>query len=789
MTTIPEALAIAVGHHQAGRLQAAEQIYRQVLAADPNQPDAWHLLGIIADQVGKHATAVEHIAHAIRLAGDQAVFHQSLGDAYLALGRTADAVSCYQRALELKPDYAEAQRRLRDAIADRPGLAPRSADELNGLGITLAQQGRLEEAIADFRRALEINPDLAQAHHNLGIALQEQGRLEEAVASYRRALELKPDYTTAYHYLGTALKDLNRLDEAVACYRRALELKPDFVEACNNLAAVLQDQRRLAEAIACYRRVLQYKPDDPIACNNLGAVLQQQGQSAEAAACCRRALKLKPDFIEAHYNLGDALRGQGKLDEAVVSYRRTLELKPDLVDAHYHLGAALKEQRKLDEAVACFRRTLELKPNDAEVHNNLGIVLNDQGKPDEAIACFHRALELMPGFLEAHNNLGVTLNGQGKPEEAMACYRRALELKPDYVPAHNNLGNALMNAGKLDEAIACYRRALELEPDYAEAHSNRSLASLLMGNFEDGWSEYDWRWKANNFAQPVFSQPLWDGRPLEGRAILLYAEQGLGDTIHFVRYAAQVKQRGGSVVVKCPRPLLYLLRSCAGIDRLVAEGEELPPFGVQAPLLSLPGIFHTTLENLPATVPYLYAEPDLVQRWQQELDRLAGFKIGIAWQGSRKHPKDRDRSIPLGCFEPLARCCGVRLLSLQKHSGTEQIQEVAQRFPIIDLASRLDEASGAFMDTAAVMKTLDLVITCDTAVAHLAGALGVPVWVALPLVPDWRWLLDRSDSPWYPTMRLFRQESHGDWPGVFRRIEVALGERLAGRAMRPAEES
>ena len=687
MTTIPEALAIAVGHHQAGRLQAAEQIYRQVLAADPNQPDAWHLLGIIADQVGKHAAAVEHIAHAIRLAGDQAVFHQSLGDAYLALGRTVDAVSCYQRALALKPDDVEAQRRLGDAIAGRRGLAPSSADELNGLGITLAQQGRLDEAIADFRRALEINPDLAQAHHNLGIALQEQGRLEEAAASYRRAVELKPDYASAYNYLGMALKDLSRLDEAVACYRRAVELKPDFVEACNNLAAVLQDQGQLAEAIACYRRVLQYKPDDPIACNNLGAVLHRQGQSAEAAACCRRALELKPDFVEAHYNLGDALRAQGKLDEAVV------------------------------------------------------------------------------------------------------CYRRALELKPDMVEAHNNLGNALMAAGKLDEAIACYRRALELEPDYAEAHSNRSLASLLMGNFEDGWPEYDWRWKANNFVQPVFSQPLWDGRPLEGRSILLYAEQGLGDTLHFVRYAAQVKQRGGSVVVQCPRPLLSLLRSCAGIDQLVAEGDELPPFDVQAPLLSLPGVFHTTLENLPATIPYLYAEPDLVQRWQQELDRLAGFKIGIAWQGSPTHRNDRNRSIPLGLFEPLACCPGVQLLSLQKYTGAEQLQEVAQRFPIVDLASRLDEVSGAFMDTAAVMKTLDLVVTCDTAVAHLAGALGVPVWVALPFIADWRWLLDRSDSPWYPTMRLFRQESREDWQGVFRRIEVALGERLARRTMGPAEES
>jgi hypothetical protein len=298
--------------------------------------------------------------------------------------------------------------------------------------------------------------------------------------------------------------------------------------------------------------------------------------------------------------------------------------------------------------------------------------------------------------------------------------------------------------------------------------------SLLSGDFERGWAEYEWRWKTKDCPRRNFSQATWDGQPLDGKTILLHAEQGLGDVIQVVRYAALVKRRGGVVVVECPRPLLSLLANCEGIDRLVGRGEELPSFDVQASLLSLPGIFHTTLEDLPATIPYLFADPGLAQRWRQELDRIAGFKIGIAWQGSLQNRNDRDRSIPLDCFEPLARCSGVQLLSLQKGAGVEQLPEVTKRFPVTELGSRLED----FMDTAAVLANLDLVVTCDTAVAHLAGALGAAVWVAIPFVPDWRWLLDRSDSPWYPTTRLFRQESRGDWQGVFQRIAVAVGEKF-----------
>ena len=399
--------------------------------------------------------------------------------------------------------------------------------------------------------------------------------------------------------------------------------------------------------------------------------------------------------------------------------------------------------------------------------------MKEQGKLDEAVACYRRALELKPDYAEAHNNLGNALKDQGKLDEAVACYRRALELKPDYAEAHNNLGIALKDQGKLDEAVACYRRALELKPDYADAHLNLSLLSLLTGDFQRGWAEYQWRWKTKQCQQRDFPQPLWDGQPLEGRTILLHAEQGLGDTIQFIRYAPLVKQAGASVLVECQKPLVRLLAGCRGVDALIGRGDDLPPFDVQAPLLSLPGIFHTSLETIPADVPYLFADPGSIEHWRggvgpdrrlQDRHCLAG-----AIQNTATTVPARSRC---SCFESLAGLPGIRLLSLQKGRARSSCKRSRDHFPVTDLGSRLED----FMDTAAVLTNLDLVITCDTAVAHLAGALGVPVWVALPFVPDWRWLLDRSDSPWYPTMRLFRQRTAGEiGQACSDKIEAAIG--------------
>ena len=503
MATISEAMAIAIQHHHAGRLQAAESIYRQILEADPTQADAMHLLGVIAQQVGNYAMAAEYIARAIGLKANVASFHNNLGEVYRASRRTADAVACYRRALELKPGFAEAHNNLgvvlkglgnRDeAIAcyrRAAQLKPDFAEAHYNLANALKDHGDLDQALASYRRALELKPDYAEVHYNLGNALKDQGNLDEATACYYRVLQLKPDYLAAYNNLGAALCAQGKQDEAVACYRRVLEVKPDYAEARYNLGRALREQGNLDEAIACYRRLLELKPDYAEAHNNLGAALNDQGRPDEAVACYRRALELKPDYAEAHNNLGAALREQGQLDQAVACYRRVLELKPDYAEAHNNLGNALQSQKKPDEAIACYRRALELKPDSAEAHNNLGNVLNEQGMPDRAIACFHRALELKPGFAEVYCNLGNALKDQRKQDEAIACYRRALELKPDYAEVYTNLGLALGDQGKLAEALACFRRAVELKPDMTEAHVNLGNTLMQQANHDEALACY-----------------------------------------------------------------------------------------------------------------------------------------------------------------------------------------------------------------------------------------------------------------------------------------------------------
>jgi Tfp pilus assembly protein PilF len=432
---------------------------------------------------------------------------------------------------------------------------------------------------------------------------------------------------------------------------------------------------------------------------------------------------------------------------------------------YFHLGRALQAQGRIEEAVASYRESLRLNPVSVAALNNLGDALTLLGQTDEAEQALREALRRKADFPEAHNNLGIALARQGRLDEAERHHRESLRLNPASASAHNNLGNVLREQGQFAEGLACLDQALRLRPDYAEAHRNRGMTLLLLGDWEQGWREYEWRRRCPE-ARPPERLPLWDGAPLGGRTILLRAEQGMGDTLQFIRYAPIVQQRGGRVVVACPASLVRLLTAAPGIDRVLTAENEGIAVDVWIPLPSLPGIFGTTPTTVPGRVPYLFADPALVAEWRQQWASLQGFKIGIVWQGNPKHSGDRWRSVPLSAFAPITALGGIHLFSLQMGAGCEQIPSFAERFPLVDLSGSLRD----FMDTAAVLMNLDLVITVDTAVAHLAGALGVPVWLALPWPAEWRWLLEREETPWYPSMRLFRQTKRGDWESVFTRI-------------------
>jgi Flp pilus assembly protein TadD len=487
-----------------------------------------------------------------------------------------------------------------------------------------------------------------------------------------------------------------------------------------------------------------------------------------------QAIQLKPDFAQAHHNLGVALAHKGDMGQAAASLREAICLKPDYAEAHFNLGNTLVEMNRREEAIPIFRRALELRPDYVDVLNNLGLALCEIGRTGEAAVLLRQAVRLKPDDAEALNSLGMALADQARFDEAVAVYDRALQINPRHAEAHTNLGSAYKEQGRLEEAVACYDYALWLRPDDATTRWNRSLAWLQQGDYQRGWAEYEWRWKRKRSRRRPFAQPAWDGSPLEGRTILLYMEQGLGDMIQFIRYAPLVKQRGGKVVVECPDMLLQLFASVAGVDRLLAEGTELPPFDVHAPLMSLPYLLGTRLDTVPTDIPYLSVPAELVESWRSRLGGHDTFKVGVVWQGNPHHKWDRYRSVRLTDFAPLAEVPGVQLISLQKGDAAAALRSHDRSCRVTEWAAPQDRESGTFAETAAVMKNLDLVVTVDTAVAHLAGALALPVWVALSTIADWRWLMGRTDTPWYPTMRLFRQRTLGKWGPVFERMADEL---------------
>ena len=644
--------------------------------------------------------------------------------------------------------------------------------------------GMPDEAVNCFEQALSRRPQHAEARNHLGVALAQRERPEEAAGHFRQALELKPGDPEILSNLGLALLQLKQPAEAETHFRQILQLRPGDAKARLHLEQSLRTQGKLDELVESQRRLAESQPASAKAQSELGRALFEQQKFDEAAAAFESAVALNPALPEAHNNLGLARVALGKPAEAVACYREAIRLRADFPQAHNNLGIALRQMGKIDQAVASCREAVRLSPHMAEAHNNLGTALDEQGNTEEAIACLEQALRIKPDFAKAYNNLGIAYWHRADYARAAENCRKAIERMPELAEAHNNLGNVLRDQGDYAAALASYEQSLRLQPEGVDAHWNRSLVWLLQGNFSQGWPEYDWRWKLKTFSTRSTNRPLWDGSPLEGRTVLLDAEQGLGDTMQFVRYAPLVQQRGGKVMVVCQKPLVQMLSSCAGIDRLVAQGEPVPDFDVYAPLLSLPKILGTTMETVPAEIPYLHADRYLVEQWGRELESIRGFKVGIAWKGSPKNRMDRERSIPLAAFEPLARVPGVQLISLQKGEGSEQLKDAGSRFAVIDLAQRLDLTSGPFMDTAAAIEHLDLVVTCDSSLGHLAGALARPSWIALALSPDWRWLLDREDSPWYPTVRLFRKKFIGDWSDVFQRMAAALEATVAKKGIR-----
>ncbi|EDZ99402.1 TPR repeat-containing protein [Burkholderia sp. H160] len=554
-------------------------------------------------------------------------------------------------------------------------------------------------------------------------------------------------------------------------------------------AVALQQHGALVEAEELYREILELKPKHVDALRWLGELALQTGRLQEGAELLKKTLALNPKQPAVHSNLAYALNALQRHDEALACAERALAMQPKFADALNNRGNALAALNRLPDALASYERALSLAPEFAAAWNNRACVLRDLGRHADALDSCDNALVLQPNYPDAWSNRGNVLGDLNQPHEAQRCYQRALELAPAFVDAWNNLGLAQVDLNQREQALSSYERALALNPASAEAHWNQALCLLQMGRFDTGWREYEWRWERSRIkaGKRAFGEPRWLGDfPLDGKTILLHAEQGLGDTLQFCRYASLVAGLGAKVVLEVPGALLRLLSTLEGVDRLIEAGQPLPPFDCHCPLLSLPLAFSTNEASIPAATPYLFAQPAAVSEWRERIERDANthangsairpLKVGLVWAGeNRAHVAelrkiDARRSLAFEQLAPLLDVPNVCFFSVQKGAAAPQLAESAHRERVADYTDLLHD----FADTAALIASLDLVISVDTSTAHLAGALDKPVWILNRFDTCWRWLLERSDTPWYPSARLFRQPALGDWDSVIGTVRDAL---------------
>jgi tetratricopeptide (TPR) repeat protein len=503
--------------------------------------------------------------------------------------------------------------------------------------------------------------------------------------------------------------------------------------------------------------------------------MKRQGKLDQALKCFNSAIRLDPDMAEAHCNLADLSKAMGKIDQAINAYLQVLRIKPDYLEVLNNLGIAYNEQGHYEQALECYRNALALNSNVAEIYSNIGNSLRSQGNVIEAIDCYRRALEINPNIAEVHHLLGIALQQVDQTEAAIASYQQAIDIRPEFAEAFGDLGNAFKDLCQLEEARQCCDSAVKINSNYAPAHLGRAITLLLNGELEKAWEDYEWRFKADNnnvrFSK-MFDKLRWMGSSFKGKTLLIYSEQGLGDTIQFIRYLPMVKALGGTVVVATYESLINLLQGFHGIDELVILAADLKSrldYDLSLPVVSLPRIFNTNLKTIPAGVPYLHADLQKQSGWRNKLMQ-SGFKVGLVWRGNPSHCNDHRRSLSLDCLSAVTEIPGIQFYSLQKGEVAPSEEKLLQKMNWIDLGNEFED----FSDTAGAIANLDLIISVDTSVVHLAGAMGRNVWALLPFAPDWRWMLHRDDSPWYPTMRLFRQAQRGNWDSVINHVAAEL---------------
>jgi tetratricopeptide (TPR) repeat protein len=650
---------------------------------------------------------------------------------------------------------------------------PDNWEFLHLLALTLNEAGLADQALPLLQRCLAIRGADSSLLFNYGVVLRKLNRFREAARTFRHAADAAPERFDCWFNLGEVLRRLGNLDEAVAALLNAANIEPGNPDAWYILGNVRLEQGQFEAAIDFLGRAIELAPKHGDALNNLGLALKNAGRLDESAEVFQRSVLADPDAPASHDNLGNVRASMGDVAGAIESFREALRLKPDYADARFNLAEAIFDQRDFGAAETEFRLVLKTDSEHRPAWMKAALCRQLKGDPDTAKSDLEHILEHWPDDTAVLAQMGNVMRDMGDFENSRDCFERALLSSPDNPVILGNLALACQHEGKLAEAIDHYRHALKFDIHNEQLHSNLAQLLLLGENYPEGWAEFEHRLSNPVIAGIMKDQPgvPWSGEPLDGKIILLQAEQGFGDLIQFSRYPAEVARRGARVLLAGPGRLASLLSNIEGLAGYVDAAEPLPDADFHVPLMSLP--HHLKSGVIGADEPYLCADPQRIAYWRDRFDALKGLKIGLAWQGNVEYEMDYARSIPALLLAQLLEPVDAHLVVLQQGYGREQIDQIAANFPIVDIGEDLDK-DAAFVDTAAIMANLDLIITSDTSIPHLAGATGRPVWVLLPFAPDWRWLLDRADSPWYRSMRLFRQSKPRDWPSALDQVRKCL---------------
>ena len=739
----------AIALHRVGRLEDAQKIYSLLLDKDPANIDVLQLWGMLATQTSQNQLALELAQNAVKICPQDAFVHCTLGMALYTVGRPVDAVKSLDYSVHLNPNNAE-------AYCVR--------------GMALEKLGQLLEALKNYETATTLNPQYAEAYFNQGNMFQLLKRYSDAVQKYELAIRCHSQYAQAYNNLGNAFKALEKYSSAVSSYEQAILIDPDFADAYNNRGVVLVELGSLEAASDSYTQAIRLDSKNPDFYLNQGNLYNKVKSYELAIKSYRYALLLDPDNSKAFCGLGNAYKYDGTKDGSV---QRFLKSNIGLLDLSNSGNSVVFNFEALDYAdrvLLSYLNTQCIRSSCQNCNQGIGQVLEDlQRIQTDSCGVNLSLLDIDQETCTSCNRLILNFYNHLK---AFICFFKATSIDPSDEVTRNNCAVLFSELGLLKDSLYWYDKAIALKPDYAEAFHNKSMTLLLGGFFEVGWKLYEWRWQKNNntFRPRSFNVPLWLGDvPIQGKTILIHCEQGYGDTLQFCRYMPLLKGLGARVIFSVPKPLQTLMQTLNGVDVVLEDGKSLLDIDFHCPLLSLPLAFKTKISSVPAPLTYLDSEPSKVEQWKNLLGEKTCTRVGLTWCGNPNHINDHNRSIALEMLlDYLPR--GFDYISLQKGHTAKELSLLQNNSHVRQFGDCLDD----FSDTAALTSIMDIVISVDTSVAHLAGSLGKTTWILLPYAPDWRWMLHRKDSPWYPSVRLYRQDESMSWMSVMEQVRADL---------------